>query len=83
MSLKEDCNYRIKVSNNDNVLSVNDLLSFLNKIDDGRQVVFLYNKNDDLYYKIDNCRVDSEYDIVLDISGSSFIDLCGVNDVDD
>ena len=31
-------------------------------------IVYLYNKEDDMYYTIDECRIDSEGDVVLDIS---------------
>ena len=81
MSFYDDKNYRIKVNDEDHCKSVDELKDFLNKIYDGRHVVFIYNKEDDQYYKIDNCRIDSENDVVLDISLSWCEEYCGVNDI--
>lgn len=46
---------------------VHHLKQFLRHKDDC-EIVYIYNKDDDMYYAIDECRVDSEGDIVLDIS---------------
>ena len=46
---------------------VHDLRQFLYG-KDNCNIVYLYNKEDDMYYTIDECRIDSEGDVVLDIS---------------
>ena len=43
------------------------LKKFLYAINDD-EIVYIYNKEDDMYYTIDECRIDSEGDVVLDIS---------------
>lgn len=48
---------------------VQHLKKFLYALDDD-EIVYIYNKEDDMYYTIDECRIDSEGDVVLDISMS-------------
>lgn len=47
---------------------VKDLRKFLKENGANHQIVWLLNSDDDMYYTIDEMRIDSEGDIVLDIS---------------
>lgn len=43
---------------------IKEFLRFTND----EEIIYIYNKEDDMYYTIDECRIDSEGDIVFDIS---------------
>lgn len=48
---------------------VHGLKQFLNGKDDC-DIVYIYNQENDMYYTISKCSIDSEGDIVLEISPS-------------
>ncbi|MBP5423025.1 MAG: hypothetical protein J6Y78_11345 [Paludibacteraceae bacterium] len=75
MSLKHK-EIAVKLSDEVDAKSVDEVCNELciRAIDD-RQIVYLYNVVDDTYYKIDNIRIDSENDVVMDISPSSATDV--------
>ena len=50
------------------VLDKSDLMDFLEKNGKDKDIVYLLNSEDDQYYSIDDIRIDSEGDIVFDIS---------------
>lgn len=53
------------------VLVKNELMDFLKKNGKDGDVVYLLNSEDDQYYTIDDVRIDTEGDIVFDISFSN------------
>ena len=47
----------------------------LNKVDEGRQIVFCFDHNRNEYHKIDGFRIDSQGDVILDISYATNLTL--------
>lgn len=75
MSLKSR-EIAVKLSDEVDAKSVEELRRELNGVAiDERQIVYLYNVVDDTYYKVDKIRLDSENDVILDISPSSATDV--------
>ena len=65
----------IKKSSKTYALSVEELMDRLNKVDEGRQIVFCFDHNRNEYHKIDGFRIDSQGDVILDISYATNLTL--------
>lgn len=52
------------------VLIKGELLDFLKKNGKDRDIIYLLNSEDEMYYTINDVRIDTEGDIVFDISFS-------------
>lgn len=48
--------------------SVEDFKKFFNNIDENEEIVYILNSEDNCYYVVDDIRIDTEGDVVIDIS---------------